>query len=288
MFRQLLRTALHAQPGARTLPLKPIQHRLFTDGAFKNILVETKGRVGIVTLNRPKALNALCDDLMVEVHSAMSKFEKDPNISAIILTGSKKAFAAGADIKEMGPKGYMDWFKTDNFSVWDNVGKVRKPVIAAVSGYALGGGCELAMMCDIIIASECAKFGQPEIKIGTIPGAGGTQRLTRAIGKSRAMEMVLTGKFISAAEADKWGLVSRVVPTDKLMEEALATANQIAEFSQPSLMIAKECVNKAYEMTLAEGLNFERRLFYSTFATKDQKEGMGAFAESRKPNFTDA
>lgn len=254
--------------------------------AYENIEVETQGHVGIVRLNRPKALNALCDALIKELGRAFDDFEADDNIGAIVLTGSEKAFAAGADIKEMADKSYMDAY-LENFITdgWERVTTCRKPVIAAVAGYALGGGCELAMMCDFILAADTAKFGQPEITIGTIPGAGGTQRLTRFVGKSKAMEMILTGRMIGAEEAERAGLVSRVVPADDLMDEALKTAGAICDLSRPVVMLAKEAVNRAYETTLTEGVQFERRVFHSTFATEDQKEGMAAFAEKRQPNF---
>jgi len=254
--------------------------------AHENIIVETRGRVGLVTLNRPKALNALNDALMNELGDALAKFDADEGIGAIVITGSDKAFAAGADIGAMKDRGYRDVymgeFVTRN---WERMKSVRKPVIAAVAGYALGGGCELAMMCDIVFAAEGAKFGQPEIKLGIIPGAGGTQRLPRAVGKAKAMDLVLTGRMMDAAEAERAGLVSRVVPADKLIEEALAAAAQIAEFSLPSVMMAKESVNRAFESPLAEGMLFERRLFHALFATEDQKEGMAAFVERRKPKF---
>lgn len=254
--------------------------------AYEHILSEQRGRVGLITLNRPKALNALCDDLMIELASAMKVFDKDPGVGAIVVTGSEKAFAAGADIKEMSSKTYMEAYKTDMLSHWnDNMVSVKKPVIAAVNGFALGGGCELAMMCDIIIAGDKAKFGQPEIKIGTIPGCGGTQRLTNAIGKSKAMEMILTGEMINAEQAERAGLVSRVVPAAELVENALKTADTIAGYSQPAVSLCKEAVNAAFSTTLETGLVFERRLFHSTFATKDQKEGMGAFAEKRAPEW---
>jgi enoyl-CoA hydratase len=250
--------------------------------AYENIEVESQGHVGIVRLNRPKALNALCDALIAELGRAFDDFEADDNIGAIVLTGSEKAFAAGADIKEMAGKSYMDAYLED-FITDGTV--CRKPVIAAVAGYALGGGCELAMMCDFIIAADTAKFGQPEITIGTIPGAGGTQRLTRFVGKSKAMEMILTGRMMNAEEAERSGLVSRVVPAADLMEDAIKTAGTICDLSRPVVMLAKEAVNRAYETTLAEGVRFERRVFHSTFATEDQKEGMAAFAEKRQPNF---
>jgi enoyl-CoA hydratase len=254
--------------------------------AFENILVETRGPVGLITLNRPKALNALCDALVRELGLALDTFEADDKIGAIIITGSDKAFAAGADIKEMSSKNYMDVYLADFITDgWERVTTCRKPTIAAVAGYALGGGCELAMMCDTIIAADTAKFGQPEISLGVIPGAGGTQRLTRFVGKAKAMDMVLTGRTMDAAEAERSGLVSRVVPAAKLLDEAMAVARRIAELSRPSVMIAKEAVNRAYETTLAEGVRFERRVFHSLFSTEDQKEGMAAFIEKRKPVF---
>jgi len=254
--------------------------------AYENILVETRGRVGLVTLNRPKALNALNDALMNELGDALAKFDADDGIGAIVITGSDKAFAAGADIGAMKDRGYMDVYKGEYITRnWERIKSIRKPLIAAVAGYALGGGCELAMMCDILIAADTAKFGQPEIKLGIIPGAGGTQRLTRAVGKAKAMDLVLTGRMMDAAEAERAGLVSRVLPADKLIDEALAAAERIAEFSLPSVMMAKEAVNRAYEAPLAEGILFERRLFHALFATEDQKEGMAAFVEKRKPKF---
>src|SRR6266508_937953 len=254
--------------------------------AYENILVETRGRVGLVTLNRPKALNALNDALMNELGDALAKFDADEAIGAIVITGSDKAFAAGADIGAMKDRGYMDVYKGEYITRnWERIKSIRKPLIAAVAGYALGGGCELAMMCDIIIAADTAKFGQPEIKLGIIPGAGGTQRLPRAVGKAKAMDLVLTGRMMDAAEAERAGLVSRVLPADKLIDEALAAAERIAEFSLPSVMMAKEAVNRAYEAPLAEGILFERRLFHALFATEDQKEGMAAFVEKRKPKF---
>lgn len=254
--------------------------------AYENILVETRGQVGLITLNRPQALNALSAGLVAEMAQALDVFEADDAIGCIILTGSEKAFAAGADIKEMMSKTYMDVYKEDFITKnWERVTTCRKPVIAAVAGFALGGGCELAMMCDFIIAADTAKFGQPEINLGTIPGAGGTQRLTRFVGKSKAMEMCLTGRMMDATEAERSGLVSRVVPVAELLNEAFKAAEKICSLSRPIVMIAKESVNRAYETTLAEGIRFERRIFHSTFATEDQKEGMSAFAEKRKAAF---
>jgi enoyl-CoA hydratase len=254
--------------------------------AYENIQVDTRGAVGIVTLDRPKALNALCAALIEELGDALDKFEADDAIGCIVITGSSKAFAAGADIKEMAPKSYMDVYMADFITVgWERVAQCRKPTIAAVAGYALGGGCEMAMMCDFIICAENAKFGQPEITLGVIPGAGGTQRLTRFVGKSKAMEMVLTGRMMDAEEAERSGLVSRVVPLDDLLDEAVATAAKIAKLSRPVVMIAKESVNRAYETTLAEGVRFERRLFHSCFAIEDKMEGMSAFVEKREPQF---
>jgi enoyl-CoA hydratase len=253
---------------------------------YENILVETRGAVGIITLNRPKALNALNKALMDDLTAALRAFEADPAIGCIVLTGSERAFAAGADIKEMQPKSYMDVFMEDFITAnWEETSRVRKPIIAAVAGYALGGGCELAMMCDFILAADTAKFGQPEINLGVIPGAGGTQRLTRFVGKSKAMEMVLTGRMMDAAEAERAGLVSRIVPADQLLDEAINTATKIAALSRPAAMLAKEAVNRAYETTLAEGVRFERRVFHSLFATEDKAEGMAAFAEKRNANF---
>ncbi|HUL92572.1 MAG TPA: enoyl-CoA hydratase [Burkholderiales bacterium] len=254
--------------------------------AYENILVETRGRVGLIRLNRPKALNALNDALMDELGEALARLDGDEGIGAIVLTGNGKAFAAGADIGAMKDWGYMDVYKSGYITRnWEGLKSVRKPVIAAVAGYALGGGCELALMCDIIVAAEGARFGQPEIKLGIIPGAGGTQRLPRAVGKAKAMDLVLTGRMMEAPEAERAGLVSRVVAADKLLEEALAIAAQIAEYSLPSVMMAKEAVNRAYEVPLSEGMLFERRLFHALFATEDQKEGMAAFIEKRKPKF---
>ena len=253
---------------------------------YENIVVTTQGRVGLVTLNRPKALNALNDTLMDELGAALRAFDADEGVGAIVITGSEKAFAAGADIGAMKDWSYMDVFRTDYITRnWEELKRIRKPVIAAVAGYALGGGCELVMMCDIVIAADTARFGQPEIKLGIIPGAGGTQRLPRAVGKAKAMDLVLTARLMDAQEAERSGLVSRVVPAAKLLEEALSAGEAIAQFSLPAVMMAKEAVQRAYEAPLAEGLLFERRLFHSLFATADQKEGMAAFAEKRTPRF---
>jgi enoyl-CoA hydratase len=253
---------------------------------YENILVETHGKVALIRLNRPKALNALNTALITELNAALDKCEADPNIGCMVLTGSEKAFAAGADIKEMQPKSYMDAYFEDFITSWERLSRTRKPIIAAVAGFALGGGCEIAMMCDFILAADTAKFGQPEIKLGTVPGSGGTQRLTRFVGKSKAMEMCLTGRMMDAVEAERAGLVSRIVPADQLIEEALKVAAAIADLSLPIVMLAKECVNRAYETTLTEGVRFERRVFHSTFGTADQKEGMGAFLEKKTPNFS--
>jgi enoyl-CoA hydratase len=253
--------------------------------AYDNIIVETRGKVGIVRLNRPQALNALNSALIGELTAAMAAFEADPGINCIVVTGSDKAFAAGADIKEMAGKTYMEAFFGDFAAAWDPIARARKPVVAAVAGYALGGGCELAMMCDVIIAAENAIFGQPEIKLGVIPGIGGTQRLTRAVGKAKAMDLCLTGRIMEAAEAERAGLVSRVVPAANLMDEAMKAAETIAAMSLPALMLAKESINRAFETTLGEGIRFERRVFHSLFATQDQKEGMAAFVEKRAANF---
>ena len=256
--------------------------------SYENIIVETHGPSLLIKLNRPDALNALCNDLMNELTEALDAAEADDKIKCIVLTGSEKAFAAGADIKEMQPKSYMDVFKEDFITAnWERVTRCRKPVIAAVAGYALGGGCELAMMCDFILAADTAKFGQPEINLGVMPGAGGTQRLTRFVGKSKAMEMCLTARMMDAGEAERAGLVSRVVPADDLLDEALAAAAKIGSLSAPIVMMTKESVNRAYETTLSEGVRFERRLFHSMFATEDQSEGMAAFADKRTANFKD-
>ena len=256
--------------------------------AYETIIVEKSGAVGVVTLNRPQALNALNATVLKELLTAFAGFEADESLGAVVLTGSEKAFAAGADIKEMQPLTFPDVVSGDFLGGWEKVAGLRKPVIAAVSGYALGGGCELAMLCDFIIASETAKFGQPEITLGIIPGMGGTQRLTRAVGKAKAMDLVLTGRMMGAEEAERAGLVARVVAPEKLMEEALAAAEKIAAFSRASVLLAKESVNRAFEVNLSEGLLFERRQFQSLFATEDQKEGMAAFMEKRKPAFRNA
>jgi enoyl-CoA hydratase len=251
------------------------------------VLSETRGRTGLVTLNRPQALNALNDQLIGELLAALDRFEADPNIVATVITGSEKAFAAGADIKEMASLGFGEAYLRDQAAAIGRVAEMRKPLIAAVAGYCLGGGCELAMMCDIILAADTAKFGQPEITLGIMPGMGGTQRLTRLIGRPRAMEMILTGRMIEAAEAERAGLAARVVPAADLLAEALKMAARIAEHSLPIVMMAKEAVARADEIPLAEGLRFERRLFHAMFATEDQKEGMAAFIEKRKPKFRD-
>lgn len=253
--------------------------------AFETILTETRGRVGLITLNRPQALNALNDQLIGELNAALETFEADEGVGAIVVTGSEKAFAAGADIKEMQAKTYMEAFKGDFIASWERIARCRKPVIAAVAGFALGGGCELAMSCDLILAADTAKFGQPEIKLGIMPGAGGTQRLVRAIGKSKAMELCLTGRMMDAEEAERSGLVARVVPAAALLEDAIKTAETIAAQSMTASMMTKDCVNRAFETTLAEGIRYERRTFHALFATHDQKEGMAAFTEKRRPQF---
>lgn len=276
---------------SRTLGLARLQTapqfcRQFSAGTdLEYILAETKGNVGVVTLNRPKALNALCDGLIKELNAQLKAFDADPNVGAIVLTGSERSFAAGADIKEMASKTYMEAYNTDMLAFWHDITQIRKPVIAAVNGFALGGGCELAMMCDIIVAGEKAKFGQPEVKIGTIPGCGGTQRLTRAVGKSKAMQMILTGDMIGAKEAQQIGLVSEVYEPTELVDKAVEMGTKIADLSHPIIALAKESVNAAYETSLQQGVQYERRLFHSTFGTKDQKEGMGAFAEKRAPEW---
>ena len=254
--------------------------------SYQNILVERRGAVGVVTLNRPAALNALNAGLIAELASALDRLEADAAIGAIVLTGNEKAFAAGADVKEMASKTYPEIYCEDFITRgWERLGQCRKPVIAAVAGFALGGGCELAMMCDIVIAADTAKFGQPEITLGTIPGAGGTQRLTRFVGKAKAMDLCLTGRMMDAAEAERAGLVSRIVPAAELLSEAVTIAERVAQMSRPVAMMVKEAVNRAYETTLAEGVRFERRLFHSTFAVADRKEGMAAFIEKRNPQF---
>ena len=257
-----------------------------TETTYETILIERHGRVALITLNRPKALNALNAQVMGEVTAALAVLDADPDVGCIVLTGSEKAFAAGADIKEMQPQSYMDMYKADFFAGWDALTRTRKPIIAAVSGFALGGGCELAMMCDMIIAADTAKFGQPEIKLGVMPGMGGSQRLIRVVGKSKAMEMCLTGRMMGAEEAERSGLVTRVVPAADLLKDALATATTIAEMSLPAVMMIKESLNVSYETTLHEGVRFERRVFHSLFATDDQKEGMTAFVEKRPAKFT--
>ena len=253
--------------------------------SYDNIIAEVHGKVGLIRLNRPQALNALNAALIADLNHALEVFEDDAGIGCIVLTGSDKAFAAGADIKEMQSKTYMDVYLGDFISKWEQLSRARKPVIAAVAGFALGGGCEIAMMCDFIIAADTAKFGQPEIKLGVMPGAGGTQRLTRYIGKSKAMDLCLTGRMMDAAEAERCGLVSRIVPADQMLAEALKAAEVIASMSLPAAMMTKETVNRSFETTLSEGIRFERRVFHSMFSTEDQKEGMAAFAEKRKANF---
>jgi enoyl-CoA hydratase len=253
---------------------------------YRNLRVEKRGRVGLITLDRPQALNALCDALVAELGHALDDLEGDPAIGCLVITGSEKAFAAGADIKEMQGRDFIDVYGADFITRgWERVAQCRKPVIAAVAGYALGGGCEMAMMCDIILAADTAKFGQPEITLGTLPGAGGSQRLTRAVGKAKAMEMCLTGRLMDAVEAERAGLVARIVPAAGLLDEAIKLAERIAGQSLPIAMMVKEAVNRAFETTLAEGIRFERRLFHASFATADQKEGMAAFVEKRKPAF---
>lgn len=256
-----------------------------TDSSYQNILVETRGRVGLITLNRPKALNALNSQTMEEVVAAARAFDREPGIGAILLSGSEKAFAAGADIKEMSSQAYSEMYLADWFAHWDNFTRVRTPTIAAVSGYALGGGCELAMMCDVLIAADTAQFGQPEIDLGVLPGMGGSQRLTRAVGKAKAMDMILTGRRMDAAEAERSGLVSRVVAADELADKAFEVAETISTRSLVASLAAKEAVNAAFETTLDQGVLFERRVFHAAFATEDQKEGMSAFAEKRKAEF---
>ena len=253
--------------------------------AYETLLIERRDRVALITLNRPQALNALNSTVMHELAQALADMERDAGVAAVVLTGSEKAFAAGADIKEMQSLGFVDAYTGDFIGGWDKIAGFRKPIIAAVSGFALGGGCELAMMCDFIIASKTAKFGQPEITLGVIPGMGGSQRLTRAVGKAKAMDLCLTGRMMDAAEAESAGLVARVVEAERLLDEAVEAAAKIGSFSLPAVMMAKEAVNRSFEQTLTEGLRFERRLFHALFATEDQKEGMGAFVEKRKPQF---
>jgi len=283
----LRRTVLLVSSVARLAVRGPRAYYSTGASDYEHILVSKSGSVAVITLNRPKNLNALCTPLFKNINQALDDIETDATIGAVVLTGSKKAFAAGADITEMASKKFVDMYTGGQFETWDRINKFKKPIIAAVNGYALGGGCELAMMCDIIIAGDNAQFGQPEIKLGTIPGAGGTQRLTHAIGKSRAMELVLSGRFISAQEASNWGLVSRVVPADQTVEAATKLATEIAAFSKPVVAMAKESVNQAYELGLNDGLKYERKLFYSTFATEDQKEGMRAFIAKTEAKFTD-
>jgi len=264
---------------------EPEQEAPKKNGAYETIIVETKGKVGLIKLNRPQALNALNTELIGEVNRALDTFEADPAIGCIVITGSEKAFAAGVDIKEMQAKTFVEAYGSDFVAPFDRIGHCRKPIVAAVSGYALGGGCELAMSCDIIIAADNAVFGQPEINLGIMPGAGGTQRLPRSIGKAKAMDLCLTGRRMYAAEAESSGLVSRVVPADVLMNEAMNIAENIANLSQHAVMMIKEAINRGFATTLAEGMRFERGQFYSLFATEDQKEGMAAFIEKRKPVF---
>ena len=254
--------------------------------AYQNIIVETRGRVGLIRLNRPQALNALNSALLSELGEAVDRFDADTDIGCMVITGSDKAFAAGADIKEMADKTFIEAFLGNLAATWDRVAHVRKPVIAAVAGFALGGGCELALECDIVIAADNAKFGQPEIKLGIIPGIGGTQRLPRAVGKAKAMDLILTGRMMDAQEAERCGLAARIVPVQGLVEEALKVADTIASMSLPSVLAAKEAVNRAFETSLAEGVRFERRVFHSLFATADQKEGMAAFIAKRPAKFT--
>jgi enoyl-CoA hydratase len=255
--------------------------------AYETLKIETRGKVGLITLDRPKSLNALNTAMMNEMASAISAFDNDKKIGCMVITGSEKAFAAGADIKEMQPLTYAEAYDVDLFAGWDAVVQAKKPIIAAVAGYALGGGCELAMMCDFILAADTAKFGQPEISLGVMPGMGGSQRLTRFVGKSKSMEMCLTGRMMDAEEAERSGLVSRVLEAGELVEDAIKTAAKIADFSAPSVRMIKESVNRSYELTLAEGIRFERRLFHSMFAFDDQSEGMSAFIEKRAPQFKD-
>lgn len=287
---RMMRPRMRSLTMSQQLPSQMLVRMMSSQKELQYIKVDTTGtdgRVGLVTLNRPKALNALCAGLMDELITALNEMDNDPKIGAIVVTGSDKAFAAGADIKEMQNRDFQSNYKENFLDWWNNITLVRKPIVAAVNGYALGGGCEVAMMCDIIYAGDKARFGQPEISIGTIPGAGGTQRLTRAVGKSRAMEMNLTGVPITAQEASSYGLVSKVFPAESLVEEAVKTADKIASHSKIVVQICKESTNAAYELSLKEGMRFEKRMFQSTFATNDRKEGMTAFVEKRKPNWTD-
>ncbi|KAI8341285.1 ClpP/crotonase-like domain-containing protein [Chlamydoabsidia padenii] len=277
-----------AHTGARAFSTGFVLRQAQTvDKSYNHILTETRGKVGLITLNRPKALNALCGELFVEVNEALRNYDANDNIGAVVITGSEKAFAAGADIKEMKDKVFIETYKNNFLGHWAEMTEIKKPILAAVNGYALGGGCELAMMCDIIYAGENAVFGQPEIKLGVIPGAGGSQRLVKAVGKSKAMEMILTGSInLNATEALSLGLVSKVVPPAELVDETLKTAEKIASMGQASVQMAKEAVNKSFEVPLSAGLRWERILFQSLFGTADQKEGMAAFVEKRKANFT--
>ncbi|MGH1352375.1 MAG: enoyl-CoA hydratase [Methyloligellaceae bacterium] len=254
---------------------------------FNCLNLDRRGKVGLITLDRPDALNALNSELISEICKALDDLETDEHIGCVVITGSEKVFAAGADIKEMQPKSYIDAFQEDFIAPWDRIANNRKPIIAAVAGHALGGGCELAMMCDFIIAADNAKFGQPEITLGVMPGVGGTQRLTRIVGKSKAMDMCLTGRTMGAEEAERCGLVSRVVPANELLDTALKAAEKVGEFSKPIVAMTKQSINRSYESTLAEGIRYERQVFYSMFATEDQKEGMAAFIEKRQPKFKD-
>ena len=278
----MLRTLL-----SRSSCLQPLRLLSCDVATYETVLVEKLDSVALITLNRPKALNSINMQLISDLNKAVVAANEDNDVGAIVLTGSKKAFAAGADIKMMEPLSFADTYKTGLFNDMENMTKAKKPIIAAVNGFALGGGCELAMMCDIIYAGDRAKFGQPEITLGVLPGAGGTQRLTRSVGKSKAMEMCLTGNFIDATEAKQIGLAAQVYPADELVEKSVETAKKIASFSKMAVAMNKEAVNVAYETTLQHGLSYEKRLFYASFATKDQKEGMGAFVEKRKPEFTD-
>ena len=287
----LRRAFINARPTTRFNGFVPQQQRFYSTESttsYENIIFERHDGVALIRLNRPKALNALNKALCYELAQAIKQIESDETIKVTVITGSDKAFAAGADIKEMSSMTFMDTYKSNLFGDLDAIPQAKKPIIAAVNGFALGGGCELAMMCDFIVAGDKAKFGQPEIKLGTVPGIGGTQRLTKAIGKAKAMEWNLTGNMYTAQEAEKAGLVSRIVPAEDLVRETLQIASTIASYSSPIAQLAKHLVNKSFETTLAEGLNLEKRTFQSTFATKDQKEGMSAFSEKRTPNFTDS